>query len=70
MGDKNLPLERRLDKMEDDMGEILSILRQLAPVISKEDYIKKCGNNGILLINEWNKKVNKAPHSIETGKRF
>lgn len=70
MRSHNLSLEKRLDKMEEEMGEILFLLRQLVPVISKKDYIEKCGNNGILLIDKWNEKIKKSQNAIETEKRF
>lgn len=63
-------VDERLNAIEKGMQEVLMLLRQVVPTPTKEDFLRHCGKNGILVIDEWNKRAKQAIESIKTAKRI
>ncbi len=57
MKDENAYVEERLYAIERGLEEVRSMLRQLVPTPSKEDFLKHCGEKGIFILDELNKKA-------------
>jgi len=56
MENENTYIDTRLNQLEKGMQEILTLLRQVVPTPTKEDFLKHCGEKGILIIDELNKR--------------
>lgn len=65
MENANPVIDDRLKVMEDKVQEILTLIRQLVPAMTKDDFLKHCGNSGILVMDEWNKEVQNTQQNTQ-----